>query len=47
MPWRSLIAWLLVLPVAGWFVLRAPARDRCARQRSSRGAGRAGAAPGV
>ena len=23
MPWRSLIAWLLVLPVAGWFVLRA------------------------
>ena len=23
MPWRSLIAWLLVLPVAGWVVLRA------------------------
>ena len=28
MPWRSLIAWLLVLPVAGWVVLRAFGLER-------------------
>ena len=28
MPWRSLIAWLLVVPVAGWVVLRAFGLER-------------------
>ena len=28
MPWRSLIAWLLVLPVAGWVALRAFGLER-------------------